>query len=159
MFFLLEKPARNGYSDFLGIFRALTMKTSHALLPLVLAGGLLAGCAAPRQPMVNYGHPALNQAMYQTVPVPQNDPGRVAAGALVGGLVGSRFGQGNGQVAGAAIGAAAGAMAARGGYSHEAAGGALIGGLVGSRFGGGNGRTAAAALGAGLGAWLAVPRE
>ena len=131
------------------------------VLSLLLASGLLAGCAVPRQPVANFGHPALNQAAppasYQ--PVPSNDPGRVAAGALIGGLVGSRFGQGNGQVAGAAVGAAAGAMAAQGGYSHEAAGGALIGGLVGSRFGGGNGRTAAAALGAGLGAWLAVPRD
>jgi len=135
------------------------MKTLSAL-SLLFAAGLLAGCAAPRQPLANYGHPALNQAAAsQVAPVLQNDPGRVAAGAMIGGLVGSRFGQGNGQVAGAAIGAAAGAMAAQGGYSNEAAGGALIGGLVGSRFGGGNGRTAAAALGAGLGAWLAVPRD
>lgn len=131
------------------------------VLSLLLAGGLLTGCAAPRQPVANYGHPALNQAAQQTgyQPVTSNDPGRVAAGALIGGLVGSRFGQGNGQVAGAAVGAAAGAMAAQGAYSNEAAGGALIGGLVGSRFGGGSGRTAAAALGAGLGAWLAVPRD
>jgi uncharacterized protein YcfJ len=135
------------------------MKTLSAL-SLLLAAGLLAGCAAPRQPLVNYGHPALNQAAAsQAAPALQNDPGRVAAGAVIGGLMGSRFGQGNGQVAGAAIGAAAGAMAAQSGYSNEAAGGALLGGLVGSRFGGGNGRTAAAALGAGLGAWLAVPRE
>ena len=134
------------------------MKTLSAL-SLLLAAGLLAGCAASRQSH-NYGHPALNQAAAsQTAPAVQNDPGRVAAGALVGGLIGSRFGQGNGQVAGAAIGAAAGAMVAQGGYSNEAAGGALIGGLVGSRFGGGSGRTAAAALGAGLGAWLAVPRD
>jgi uncharacterized protein YcfJ len=132
-----------------------------ACVPLLLLTALLTGCAASRQPMANYGHPALNQAAQQVSyqPVPANDPGRVAAGALMGGLVGSRFGQGNGQVAGAAVGAAAGAMVAQGGYSHEAAGGALIGGLVGSRFGGGSGRTAATALGAGLGAWLAVPRD
>lgn len=130
-------------------------------LSLLLCAGVLAGCATPRQPAANYGHPALNQAAVANQPAPamQNEPGRVAAGAVIGGLVGSRFGQGKGQIAGAAVGAAAGAMAAQGGYSHEAAGGALIGGLVGSRFGGGNGRTAAAAVGAGLGAWLAVPRE
>lgn len=130
-------------------------------LSLLCCLGVLAGCAAPRQPMANYGHPALNQAAAASQPLPavQNDPGRVAAAAMIGGLVGSRFGQGKGQVAGAAVGAAAGAMAAQGGYSHEAAGGALIGGLAGSRFGGGSGRTAAAALGAGLGAWLAVPRD
>lgn len=129
---------------------------------LLVASGMAAGCAAPRQPQVNYGHPALNQAavqQQQAAPAPQNNAGRVAAGAVLGGLVGSRFGQGSGQVAGAAVGAATGAMAAQGGYSNEAAGGALIGGLVGSRFGQGHGRTAAAALGAGLGAWLAVPRE
>ncbi|WP_332775842.1 glycine zipper 2TM domain-containing protein [Polaromonas sp.] len=121
---------------------------------LLLASSLIAGCAAPRQP-VNYGHPALNQA----APAVQNEPGRVMAGALLGGLVGSRFGQGDGRVTGAAAGAAVGSMAAQGGYSNEAAGGALLGGLVGSRFGGGDGRTAAAAVGAGLGAWLAVPRD
>lgn len=138
------------------------MKTLSALsvLSLLLGAGLLAGCAAPRPPPVNYGHPALTQAAAsQAAPALHNDGGRVAAGAVIGGLVGSRFGQGNGQIAGAAMGAAAGAMAAQGGYSNEAAGGALIGGLVGSRFGGGSGRTATAALGAGLGAWLAVPRE
>lgn len=134
---------------------------SLPVLSLLLASGLLVGCAVPRQPAANYGHPALNQAVQQTgyQPAPSNDAGRVATGALIGGIVGSRFGQGSGQVAGAAAGAAAGAMVAQGGYSHEAAGGALIGGLVGSRFGDGSGRTAAAALGAGLGAWLAVPRD
>jgi uncharacterized protein YcfJ len=136
------------------------MKTLPSL-SLLFCAGLLAGCAAPRHPAANYGHPALNQAAAASQPLPavQNDPGRVAAAAVLGGLAGSRLGQGSGQVAGAAVGAAAGAMAAQGGYSHEAAAGALIGGLAGSRFGGGNGRTAAAALGAGLGAWLAVPRD
>jgi len=137
------------------------MKTPSALLllPVLVAASLLGGCASPR-PMANYGHPALNQAAAsQAAPLVQNDPGRVAAGALVGGLIGSRFGQGNGQIAGAAVGAAAGAMTAQGGYSHEAAAGALIGGLAGSRFGGSHGRIAAAALGAGLGAWMAVPRD
>ncbi len=130
-------------------------------LSLCLSVGLLTGCALPRQPVANYGHPALNQAAAAQQPAQAvyNDPGRVAASALLGGVVGSRFGQGSGQVAGAAVGAAAGAMAAQGGYSHEAALGGLAGGLVGSRFGQGHGRTAAAAVGAGLGAWLAVPRE
>lgn len=132
------------------------MKTMLSL-SLCLSVGLLTGCALPRQPVANYGHPALNQAAAAQQPAQAvyNDPGRVAAGALLGGAVGSRFGQGSGQVAGAA----AGAMAAQGGYSHDAALGALAGGLVGSRFGQGHGRTAAAAVGAGLGAWLAVPRE
>ena len=66
------------------------------VLPLWLASGLLVGCAAPRQPAANYGHPALNQAVQQTSyqPAPSNDAWRVATGALIGGLVGSRFGQG-----------------------------------------------------------------
>ncbi|MGC1176395.1 hypothetical protein, partial [Polaromonas sp.] len=62
---------------------------------LLVAGGMAAGCAAPRQPQINYGHPALNQAAaQQAAPAPQNNAGRVAAGAVLGGLVGSRFGQG-----------------------------------------------------------------
>lgn len=124
------------------------------ILTMATFSSVLVGCAVPRQSMVNYGHPALNQPM-----AVQNELGKVATGAIVGGLIGSRFGQGDGRVAAAAVGAAVGSMTAQGSYSNDATGGALLGGLLGSRFGQGNGRIAGAALGAGLGAWLAVPRE
>ena len=150
-----------------------------AILALT-ACAVLAGCASPYPPMVNYGHPALNNAqpVYVAVPVYQpayqpgypapgyvqapsmyNDPGRVAVGSILGGLVGSQLGGSpNARLVGAAGGATIGAMAAQGQPSGEAVMGGLIGGVIGSRFGSGAGRTAATAFGAGLGSWLAVPR-
>lgn len=130
------------------------MKIRTAIL---LAACAMVGACAHQPAAVNHGHPALN-AM---APAPhlQNDPGRVALGAVVGGLAGAQVGGGSGRVAAAGAGAAIGAMAAQGDYSHDAALGALAGGLIGSRIGGGSGRLAATAAGAGLGAWLAVPRN
>lgn len=129
----------------------------------------MTGCAAPGPQLVNYGHPALNEAAYSyyqnahlVAPAQRSDNVRVVIGSLAGGVIGSRFGGGDGRIAGVAVGAATGAMAAQGGYGNDAAGGAggaLVGAIIGSRFGRGDGRLAGAALGAGLGAWLAVPRD
>lgn len=135
------------------------MAMSLRTLALIAAAAALAGCAAPRQPQANFGHPALNAAVAPAAPQRTNDPARVAGAALIGGLAGAQVGKGNGQVAAAATGAAIGAMAAQGGVSQEATLGAVAGGLIGSQVGSGGGRVAASALGAGLGAWLAVPKD
>jgi uncharacterized protein YcfJ len=129
------------------------------LLALVLSAAMIAGCAAPRQQGVNYGHPSLNAAFNKPVPPPP-DPARMALGALAGGVIGARFGRGDGRLAATGAGAAIGAMVAHGqGYNSDMAAGALLGGLAGSRFGQGSGRLAATAIGAGLGAFLTVPKE